>query len=1383
MERPDPTSAPDTEASRSADYFPLRPPYLIPEHEYANSLHQPEDIIQPSEAPRPPNAGFSSVPVPASQSAYSSWSPVLTRPRGSSASSASMNGFEQPLPPDMAATNDRDLRPQRPSGPARTPSNTYAPPRKPPQFTQLHSSTQVPLAAKRPIRRDPDARYRAQEKAYVQRVRQGPNEWFNFDTQIPGLSFTPDSEPEEESPSSESQFDNDPFDPDTHLVLEDDDAQPTLEELQDPKNKERLEWYSMLASVLKGDVIRQEKQRLIGTMEQKSREVWNLEIFVGAQAARFGRPIPLQKKFVEYQISNLGPLIEDIISFEIKGETQVGKPPLKQVEDVVEKIEKCENLYPSRRILQAEHPRAASEEFQESCDAIIAWHNTTMSINTELAILQRWVGNEELDFAKPMAMSSYAADLSDEGSFLDRIMKEDGLKTLQSTENFYDNDKKKEPSILDGIGGVIKKAKSTLIENAEAFAKRHLPPYIEELLTLINFPSRLIQEVIRLRLSYARKMKDPGLQSPILVDQMIAQFQILLKVAVDIKQRYLIISDPEPGWDLPPCVDENFDNIVVDGLKYYFKLLNWKLSANKNTFKEAEILEGEWEFSNEIGRQLENGDIEVAEQFSTLTAKSLQRLMIHFERELHSRPEEDAVETEKRYKQIFDSVRVRQRKLFRFSRLLRQRFENATEFNLREDMVETLRDALLASGHFVVTSHDSVGQKGVHLIASPSLYGRPKDIQSILGTSFRSEDSREDPSNPYVLVVRPEKGLIWNGKRMEVDLLEHPTDVRFGKLRLVADGSQQRLQNARLALTRLTGLQLDITIEQRANLGRVNVELNKIKKTAYKLSTGIIDSVEIIRRQSKNSDNHELIQSCFAFATEFGKRSLMYMDASRRSMNHSKLINLGLDWVSFICDDCDAADRKTFKWAVAALEFAMIVTHGQNVLTLRDDDYRHLRVKVAGCMSLLISHFDIMGARSSLAAQAEQQHADPSGQGFRKLDLSRITDDAQASREVQEKREQLFAEIDLGRIEADAKRQALGKVLEGVNEADRSVTVLSSSATNVTLRWQQGQFIGGGTSGSVYAAIDLDTSYLMAVKEIRLQEPSVIPGAAQQIRDEMGVLEVLDHPNIISYYGIEVHRDKVYIFMEYCSGGSLATLLEHGRIEDEMVIMVYTLQMLEGLAYLHQAGIVHRDIKPANILLDHNGVIKYVDFGAAMVIARQGKTLAAMDHYSSNMRDGRGHAKDALGPRKNQKSVTGTPMYMSPELVRGEVGHTSGRHGCMDIWSLGCVILEMATGHRPWAGVDNEWAIMYKIAQGSQPQLPTPDQLSPMGIDFIKRCFEIDPVKRPSATELLQHEWIVSIRQQVVAEPQTPSSEGGSISSGSLPSSAANSRQNSSNML
>ena len=125
-------------------------------------------------------------------------------------------------------------------------------------------------------------------------------------------------------------------------------------------------------------------------------------------------------------------------------------------------------------------------------------------------------------------------------------------------------------------------------------------------------------------------------------------------------------------------------------------------------------------------------------------------------------------------------------------------------------------------------------------------------------------------------------------------------------------------------------------------------------------------------------------------------------------------------------------------------------------------------------------------------------------------------------------------------------------------------------------------------------------------------------------------------------------------------------------------------------------------------------------------------------------------------------------MYMSPEVIKGE---NPGRAGAVDVWSLGCVILEMASGRRPWASLDNEWAIMYNIAQGNPPQLPTSDQLSEQGLDFLKRCFVRDPKKRASAAELLQHEWIMQIRSQVSIDPSTPSDSGrsdSSVSRGSL---------------
>ncbi|KAL4809551.1 hypothetical protein BDV18DRAFT_150884 [Aspergillus unguis] len=1264
---------------------------------------------------------------------------------------------------------ERELRmQQRPTHPARTPSSTYAPQRRPPPYISFQDSRQRSSSTKRTPRRDPNAQYRAQEKAYVQRIREDPQGWFSR-FEEPGMGMTGDSDIEDPSPSSEVPFEDDAYDPDIQLFINDDN-QPTIEELKNPKNQERLEWHSMLASVLQGDVVKQEKQRLLGSTEVNRSAAQNHAIWMGVRARVCGRSVNLQRKLIEEARSGLAPIIEEIIKFEIQGETEIGKSPIKQVEDIVAQVEKCEALYSTHKELENAHPRVASEEYRAGRDAVFAWHNTTILISTELSILQKWVGNAELDFSKATKKPPNS-DLSDESSFLDRIMKEDGLKTLQGEHN-----------MLSGIESVIQKAKNTLIENATAFSKRHLPPYIEELLILINFPSRLIQEIIRVRLSYANNMKDPAQQSPILVDQMITQFQILMRSAVDIKQRYSDIARPEPGWELPPCIDESFDSVVLDALKYYFRLLNWKLQANKNTFKEAEILEQEWEFCNEIGRQLDMGDIEVAEQFSVLTARAIHRLLVHFERELHVREDEDPTEMDKRFKGVLDSTRIRQRKLYRFSRFLRQLFENASEYNLPADISWEFFEALYVTDHFLLKTNASVGQKGVYLFAHRALWNRPDDISAILGTSFREDQTSKDPAHaPYVLAIRPEKPLNWAGKEMQVDIVDQPTDLRIGKLRLIVECAQQRLPQARHELAQLTGIQLDMSIEQRANLSRVNVELNRIKKISFRLSMTIMDSVAILRRQLKEEgvENTELIQACYAFATEFGKRS-SNVDPNRRAMNSARLAELSLDWVSFVCDDCDAADRKTFKWAVAALEFAMAITSSRHLLSMDDAHFARMRQKVAGCMSLLISHFDIMGARSSRAAQAEKQRLDERASSW-KIGAGRILSDEEAIQLVRDQRIDRLVAIEESRVEQDAKRQALGRVLEGSNEADRSLAVLSSSATNVTLRWQQGQFIGGGTFGSVYAAINLDSNYLMAVKEIRLQDPQLIPKISQQIRDEMGVLEVLDHPNIVSYHGIEVHRDKVYIFMEYCSGGSLASLLEHGRVEDETVIMVYALQLLEGLAYLHQSGIVHRDIKPENILLDHNGIIKYVDFGAAKIIARHGKTLLPMDAL------GNGMYKDAIVPKdtqvapnrgKNQKTMTGTPMYMSPEVIRGDTTKLVHRQGAVDIWSLGCVILEMATGRRPWSSLDNEWAIMYNIAQGNQPQLPSTDQLSDVGIDFLRRCFECDPLKRPTAAELLQHEWIVSIRQQVVIEPPTPSSE----HSGSVSSSNSGSRHSSTYM-
>jgi len=1073
--------------------------------------------------------------------------------------------------PTSNGTNPRPV--QRPHV-NRTPSNTYAPQRgPPPSFISTRSASR---------RRDLHDKFRDQEPAYIRMMRQDPLQSSYFDPQTPSVDYSDESEGE--TPSSEGAYD-DRFNDETimfqNLI---DDTQPTEDDVRDPANRERLEWHGMLAAVLTGDVVKQEKRRLLGTSEfQGAKAAHKADLWLGIRSKTTGRSFALQRRMIDEARAQLDRTIDEIIRFEVQGEAEAGKPAVEQIADVVKKIEKCESLYPSWKALIQAQPTAASPAFQEACDAVLSWYNTNEMINTELSILRKWVGNDELDFHKTKARSPSTNRLSDETSFLDRLLKEDGLTSLhddtdEATKQEHAQKTKTmiRRSMLTPISSTIAKAKESLIMNSAASHKRHLPPYIEEILTLISFPSRLIEEIINVGVAYARKTKDTTQQTPILQDQMIAQFELLLKLAIRIKQETLVVSQPQPGWQLPPCIDESFDQVVLDALKYYFKLLNWKLSRNKNTFKEAEILSQEWEFANEIGRHLQGGDIEVAEQFSNLTYKVLSRLSQTFERELQRNPKESADDMSKRYMQMLDSVRVRQRMLQRFSRLLSDHYENASDMSIALDAedLQYLYERLSVTGHFLVDEVD-----GIQIIASPSLVGRDEEVRTILRTCLHEEVS-EDVTDPYVLILRPEAPLTWFGNRSIQPLNIESTDLKLGQMRLIADGSQARLAHVRNVFLDKIDMHLDLIVEARSNLHKVNNRLFEIRKVGFKLSNTFMDSVAIIRKQTQGMDCHDLIQTCFVFATEFGRRSLLNMDSNRRQMNNIKLTKLGLDWVSFICDDCKVTDRKSFRWAVPALEFAMSMTTGRHILGLGEDEYARLRAKVSGCMSLLISHFDILGAKSNQAAQSEKQRIEALVGQFRRFDKDRHIDDEEAAKLIQEQRMRQLQDVDEIQREVIAERQGLGRVLEVSNEVDRSLAFLSSSATNVTMRWQQGHFVGGGTFGSVYAAMNLDTGHLMAVKEIRLQDPKLVPQIATQIKDEMGVLEVLDHPNVVSYYGIEVHRDRVYIFMEFCSGGSLAGLLEHGRIEDEQVVMVYALQLLEGLAYLHESQIAHRDIKP-----------------------------------------------------------------------------------------------------------------------------------------------------------------------------------------------------------
>lgn len=601
------------------------------------------------------------------------------------------------------------------------------------------------------------------------------------------------------------------------------------------------------------------------------------------------------------------------------------------------------------------------------------------------------------------------------------------------------------------------------------------------------------------------------------------------------------------------------------------------------------------------------------------------------------------------YDKVLESVKARYRKLQRFSRALSLRFGNAAEYSLENVPMDPFIASLVETDHFLVYTQ-SFEEEGTYVVASRGLRDRPETIRQILEDPFHVNEIYEDgyrsavrrganSSNSdldiddedeydyddfaYLLILSPRTRFLWNGLVLMLPLSLVDFELKDNRVRLIADGPHARLTLAKERFAEVFGPSVSpegesleaymsppiCVADQMAHLPTVHRELRKIGRVTNRLAEAIVEAVHFIRKSLSGVPScAELLASWYSFASEHGQHAQKYMDRASSLKFNRLLIRLAISWVSFICDDCDPTDRKTFRWAVSALEFAFLRTKRNNILHLPDDQYELLRQKVASCMTLLISHFDILGARSALDAKKEKERLEELRQmGVNAAGVASTEEDtfwetstpatgpqpddeqvipapmSSGDRSIRRFRDEALRNLralEEARIGIISEQNIVGRVLDEQKPEDQSLMFLASATSNVSIRWQQGKFVGAGAFGSVYTAVNLDTGSLMAVKEIRVHEVAGTPNLYKQIQDELTIMEMLHHPNVVEFYGIEVHRDKVYIFEEYCEGGTLAANLEVGRIADEHIVQVYTMQMLEGLAYLHSKGIVHRDVKP-----------------------------------------------------------------------------------------------------------------------------------------------------------------------------------------------------------
>lgn len=407
-----------------------------------------------------------------------------------------------------------------------------------------------------------------------------------------------------------------------------------------PEAEIRYEWQHMLSNVLQGEVLKSEKTRISGSLtndldDSTNNRKWRAyQIWIRVRATVRSRTVQQELDYLEEARNGIEGIWKEVAEFRVieSPVTDDGTPDddydnfhataMEQVNMMITKIEWCDSLYPSIKSLRSEKAHITEDHIKDRIDALISWQSITRRLRTQLGILQKWTGSDELEVAQhgtgtesngsssksvPHAtMQQKPARVPDTSPFIERIFKED---TLQKTF---------EKSTIADLYRLIHDAKSVVINLSQLFQEMNLPSFLADLISLVNFPTNLIQEALKLRLNYVQHISSEQQPSAVLVDQLTSDFRSGLALAAKMKENFLEIMTPNfaRGWPGGTLSDE-YDKVLLDSLRFFFKLLNWKLKSGSKAIylKETEVVENEWKFLSEAVEQIEGGDLLIGEHF------------------------------------------------------------------------------------------------------------------------------------------------------------------------------------------------------------------------------------------------------------------------------------------------------------------------------------------------------------------------------------------------------------------------------------------------------------------------------------------------------------------------------------------------------------------------------------------------------------------------------------------------------------------------------------------------------------------------------------------------------------------------------------------------
>uniref|UniRef100_A0A8C5NA65 Mitogen-activated protein kinase kinase kinase 4 n=1 Tax=Gouania willdenowi TaxID=441366 RepID=A0A8C5NA65_GOUWI len=751
-------------------------------------------------------------------------------------------------------------------------------------------------------------------------------------------------------------------------------------------------------------------------------------------------------------------------------------------------------------------------------------------------------------------------------------------------------------------------------------------------------------------------------------------------------------------------------------------------------------------------------------------------------------------ETSRSLKELFHEARERASKALGFAKMLRKDLEVAADFNITNGVTGLLE--ALKERHYVKVQIP--GLEALHVFVPCGLMDQRPLILQLLNTAAGIDCSTEPDDEiaeheAYLLMSKHRPGdsttdsewALWDGKLLKlVPQMETVDTLRTMKVEniLLIVMQSAHLVAQRKAFQQSMEDVLTLSREQTSSQPLIATALEALKDEALQLCIKIstaIDQVEYMFTTEFEADAEESESSTLH---HFYKRSLLHsvifcyhkevvrlMSGEFRQRIGERYIAFARKWMTYVLTKCESGRGTKPRWATQGFDFLQAIEPAF-ISALPEDDFLSLQALMNECIGHVIGkpHSPVTAPRNSpRPVKFPRCHSDPpnpnlfipNAEGFRGSSfhendrLSTVAAElnfkslSRHSSPTEDREEPLYPKGDpnssarrswelrtfISQSKDTAARQSpmeavrrsirkfeekryaimkqrniIGQVCHTPKSYDN---VMHVGLRKVTFKWQRGNKIGEGQYGKVYTCINVDTGELMAMKEIRFQPND--HKTIKETADELKIFEGIKHPNLVRYFGVELHREEMYIFMEYCDEGTLEEVSRLGL--QEHVIRLYSKQTTTAINVLHEHGIVHRDIKGANIFLTSSGLIKLGDFGCSVKLRNNTHTMPG-----------------------EVNSTLGTAAYMAPEVITRAKGEGHGR--AADIWSLGCVLIEMVTGKRPWHEYEHNFQIMYKVGMGHKP--PIPEKLSTEGKDFLNHCLESEPKRRWTASMLLDHPFV-----------------------------------------